>query len=145
MQSSYQLLGSIDELPTDLVVEGYYWLSNSHKPIIVDGQPIQSAWFRQLPFVVEANFYAKDEGISYHVKNIDGNYLVGQFNLKPQPANCVLKKYLLDETANRKYLMAEVWQEISDDNLEGMTTLVPAWSAFMGFQNSSNDKNRSNG
>lgn len=132
MQASYQRLSSIDELPTEAVVDGYYWLSNSPQPTIIDQQPIQLDWFRRLPFVVEANFYAPAERISYQVKNIDGDYLILRFDLRSLPATD-RKEYLLDETGNRRYCMAEVWQEVADDNLEGMTTLVPAWSAFMGF------------
>ena len=133
MHPSYQLLGSIDELPTDLVVDGYDWLSNSPRPVFVDGQSIQHSWFRQLPFVVEANFYAEKEGISLQVKNIDGSYSVRQFNLRELPEKCHERQYLLDATNDQRYLMVEAWHEDTDDHLEGMSTFVPAWSAFKGF------------
>ncbi|MBK6948996.1 MAG: hypothetical protein IPH16_13930 [Haliscomenobacter sp.] len=55
MNTTYQIM-TINEIPEDLLFEGYYWYSNEQSPMIITGKPIQKSWFTEIPFVIEANF-----------------------------------------------------------------------------------------
>ena len=72
--------------------------------------------------------------ISINIKNIDGNYLITQAQIKDLDLES--KEYLahrLDGVGKIK--LVHHWEEAPDDLLEGMTTLVPVWMAFKGFVN----------
>ncbi len=116
--------------------EGYYWHSDQQSPKLITQEYIQLEWFTTLPFVVEANFYAKPENVSIRVQNIDGLYKVTLFDLNKINAHTEYKKYIAHDVSSAEYWMAEGWTEVIDDELlEGMSTLMPSWSAFVGFSN----------
>lgn len=117
----------IKEIPSG-DFEGYYWLSDSSKPVVQKNGEIDRSVFSNLPFVVEANYYSEDTGISIQVKNIDGTYDIAQIDVK----NCEAKQYI-GHDIKADYLVVEAWGDIEDDLLEGMTTKVPTWNAFKGF------------
>lgn len=115
--------------------EGYYWYSNEKKPHIQKSGNIDLNIFTELPFVIEASFYAKREQISIQVKNIDGQYHFAQIDLKNlNPQHLRHQNYIAHDLGSiGKFQVVESWQEQADELLEGMTTLVPAWAAFAGF------------
>lgn len=132
---------SFNQIP-DLNYQGYYWLSNAQTPIILRHEKINLQLFEKaLPFIIEGNFYHKEEEISINVKFIDGDYKICQYNLKDYPR----KEYLcighLIEKGFPIYEMVEAWEEVINnessevDSLAGMVSLQPAWSAFAGFKN----------
>jgi CRISPR type III-associated protein (TIGR04423 family) len=71
----------INEIPQDIKFEGYYWYSDATSPIF-EISIIDLAWFSTMPFIIEANFYNKEKGISISVKNINGEYYIYQYDLK---------------------------------------------------------------
>ncbi|MEO1257798.1 MAG: TIGR04423 family type III CRISPR-associated protein [Bacteroidota bacterium] len=118
----------------DLQYDGYYWLSDAQKPVELTAEKLDTSIFGKLPFVVEANFYASTEKISIQVKHIDGAYQITKFDLR-EAKNITTASYLSHRTNAKKYFMVEGWEANVDPFLpEGMTTLVPAWSAFAGFE-----------
>lgn len=126
---------NIDEINFDLDYEGYYWLSNSNKPIM--SHKISKDIFMELPFIVEGNFYAPEKEISISIKYLDGEYKIFQSELNALPANQItVDKYLAhDLNGIKKIIMIQYWKESSPDPLlEGMTTLIPDWHAFSGFE-----------
>jgi CRISPR type III-associated protein (TIGR04423 family) len=138
--SKYYNKISTDEIPTDVLFEGYYWYSNASKPVILNGESLDSlSIFNDLPFVVEANFYSKQEKMSIQVKNIDGTYHIAKIDLN-LPNDFVKEEnfYIPHDikiTGMQKYKMVEAWEEVEDDLMEGMKVLVPSWTAFSGFCN----------
>jgi CRISPR type III-associated protein (TIGR04423 family) len=133
MKTAYKKITK-DELPLNIFFEGYYWYANKEKPEIIIAEPIQPEWFKDLPFIVEANFYARTEKLSIQVKNIDGEYHIAQIDFN-QLDDALIDKtvYIGHDTANRNYLMYEAWDiEVAADE---MSPLVPTWSAFAGFVN----------
>ena len=128
---------TIKEIP-DFDFEGYYWYSNERRPKRVLGGKIDQSIFSDLPFVIEANFFSKKENVSIQVKNIDGDYYILQFNLSSIQDHHLIDKqdYIAHDLVDiKKYKMMEAWEERSDELLEGMKTLVPSWTAFVGFIN----------
>lgn len=126
MEKRYKKI-NIEDIPSG-DFQGYYWLSDSSKPEVQNEGEIDKSVFNNLPFVIEANYYSSDLGISIQIKNIDGIYDVAQIDVKDLDA----KKYI-GHDIDSDYLVVEAWQEEKDDLLENMTTKVPSWVAFKGF------------
>jgi CRISPR type III-associated protein (TIGR04423 family) len=127
--------------------QGYYWKSNMTKPKVQLSGDIDKAVFKQLPFVLEANYYDPGTEKSIQVKNIDGKYLVAEIDVK----DCEAKEYI-GHDIERNFLLVEAWANTQDETyfddegnemsfLEGMTTKTPVWSAFKGFVKSKKQKN----
>ena len=126
MEKRYKRI-NIEDIPSG-DFQGYYWLSDSSKPEVQYEGEIDKSVFNNLPFVIEANYYSSDLGISIQIKNIDGIYDVAQIDVKDLDA----KKYI-GHDIDSDYLVVEAWQEEKNDLLENMTTKVPSWVAFKGF------------
>jgi CRISPR type III-associated protein (TIGR04423 family) len=127
---------TIQDIDFNLNYEGYYWYSNKKKPVILHEQPISAATFTEIPFIVEGNFYCKSKNISINIKNIDGEYCIYRADLSDLPSTqCQKQQYIAHDLAGvSHFTMLEYWAESAPDPLlENMTTLVPAWSAFIGF------------
>jgi CRISPR type III-associated protein (TIGR04423 family) len=134
MSQAYQTI-TIQDIPTDVNFEGYYWCSNEQNPEIIIDEPIQLAWFTDLPFVIEANFYSSDAKLSLQVRHVDGQYQVARIDLS-QTSELVLdevKTYLGHDLEGQNFQVIHAWQPESDPFCAGMPVLVPAWSAFAGF------------
>jgi CRISPR type III-associated protein (TIGR04423 family) len=126
MEKRYKKI-SIDTIPQGNY-QGYYWMSNSSKPVIQDEGDIDKSIFKELPFVVEANYYSSEADISIQIKSVDGQYLVSEINVK----DCEVIEYIGHDIGSN-YLVVEAWGEKEDDLLEGMIAKVPVWEAFKGF------------
>jgi CRISPR type III-associated protein (TIGR04423 family) len=126
MEKRYKKI-SIDTIPQGNY-QGYYWMSNSSKPVIQDEGDIDKSIFKELPFVVEANYYSSEADISIQIKSVDGQYLVSEINVK----DCEAIEYIGHDIGSN-YLVVEAWGEKEDDLLEGMIAKVPVWEAFKGF------------
>jgi CRISPR type III-associated protein (TIGR04423 family) len=136
MNPVYQPI-TISEIPEDILFEGYYWYSNDKSPkIISTPEPIQQSWFTELPFVVEADFYAKAEQISIQVRHWDSVYHTAKIDLTQLDEITYDKvSYIGHDLGGRNFEMIEAWEPRPDKLLEGMETLVPTWAAFAGFIN----------
>ena len=136
MNNLYQII-SIEEIPKDILFEGYYWYSNEQKPrVILSPSIIQYDWFTDLPFVVEANFYSPKAQLSIQVKNMDGEYAVAKMDLSQlHEIEHDKVTYIGHDLESKSYVMIEAWIPQADELLEGMESLIPAWSAFAGFVN----------
>lgn len=127
---------SINDINFDLDYEGYYWYSNQSKPELVQHQKISKDIFTELPFIVEGNFFAKNEELSISIKFIDGKYYIYQADLSGlQDAETTRNEFIAHDLEGiDKIKMVQVWEESPEDPLlENMKTLKPAWQAFVGF------------
>ena len=118
--------------------QGYYWLSDAQKPILLENGPIDQSIFMQgqVPFVVEANFFCQDKMISIQVKNRDGICHIAQIDVgdlgNVQRYDC---SHLEGDIGYTKYKMMEHWESVAGGPyLANMDTLEPVWSAFVGFE-----------
>ncbi|PSR10207.1 MAG: TIGR04423 family type III CRISPR-associated protein [Bacteroidetes bacterium] len=135
MQSRHTSIG-IKDIPIDLVFHGYLWLSNQQIPEILNGEKVDITLFQTLPFIIEGNLWSEDEQFSIQIKNIDGEYRVSRFDLSHSREDYLLeeKTYIAHDLKGiGEYCVIEAWEEKKDELLEGMKTLVPAWTAFKGF------------
>jgi CRISPR type III-associated protein (TIGR04423 family) len=68
------------------------------------------------------------------VRFIDGSYHIAKIDLTQIgeiPYDEV--EYIGHDVDGHNFMMIEAWDSQCDELLEGMETLVPAWSAFAGF------------
>lgn len=124
----------VEDINFDLDYEGYLWCSNESAPKQVN--KISRDDFTTLPFIVEGNLYSAKDKISVRVGNIDGAYFITQGIVKDLPEEQITRQefvaHKLDGIAKVK--MIQYWEESEKDELlEGMKTLKPSWSAFVGF------------
>lgn len=138
MSKRYQPI-AISDIPADLMFEGYYWYSDKPSPKLCHDEPIQQAWFGNMPFVIEANFYNKSEGISIQVRSIDGQYHVARIDLSNlDQEHFDHQVYQGHDLEGRDYRVVNAWEPQPEPLCEGMETLVPSWTAFAGFTTPNN-------
>lgn len=126
---------NIDDIDFDLTYEGYIWYSNKTCP--EKKTKFYRSLFTDLPFIIEGNLYSRENEISISIKNIDGQYLVKQWDLKDLPKDQITKQTFIAHNLDgeNKIEMIQFWEESAEDNLlEGMKTLIPSWRAFVGFK-----------
>ena len=124
---------TIDQIPDNINFEGYYWYSNAKTPETIHKATIDKSWFTDLPFVIEANFYAREEQVSIQIKNIDGQYHVARIDLNENNLKNA-QKYAGHDIEGLNYQMVEAWENVEEDvNELKMNVLRPTWTAFAGF------------
>lgn len=118
---------------------GYVWKSNAQVPERYFEQTelnlkqlLEEADF---PFIIEGNFYAAAENISIRIQYLDGQYYVTKFDLTGIDITNFVQEYYGHDLEGRNFKMLEYWEVEQEKypELEGMETLVPSWSAFIGF------------
>lgn len=135
----------LQEIPNSKF-EGYYWLSNSDTPVVLNGESANFAEYETSnPFIQEA--YFTDGTTSYSIKHFDGKgHVVSESNC----ANFAEKsehQYLADPAIIRagkekgldvsKLSFIQEWKDEKDELCDDMNVLKPAKIAFIGF-----DKNK---
>jgi len=125
----------------DYEYQGYYWFSNSPKPVILNYEKFEINILTELPFVVEGNLYAPLENISIQIKNIDGVYYIALIDLSNTNGYQISQpqKYLGHDLGFDYYLV-QAWELVEDDQCNGLETFVPAFTAFKGFVEPKNEK-----
>lgn len=137
MKNRYKKI-SKEAIPYQHTYQGYLWYSDAKEPEVIDNVPFTPDMLTPMPFVVEGNLYSKDAGISIQIRNVDGDYHIAQIDLSNLEIGTFNKQtYIGHRTSDfPKYAMIEAWEKVQDEQLDGLTTLEPIWSAFYGFQKS---------
>lgn len=119
--------------------EGYYWLSNADKPVVIDG------YFNGLrlnsddnPFVIEAQLFDRENNVSFSVKYVDGKYYAYCYNLNDATGDkeeVKVQKYCSNQMDDHQWLyFLQYWRTESDELCDGMDVLQPAEMVFVGFE-----------
>lgn len=135
MSKSYSILANISDIPQGKY-EGYFWLSDADGPNVLDlrSDIDRKLLNKPLPFVLEANFYDRDQEISIHIKNVDGKHYITMVDFRKLTDELVEEvPYLAYKVKANTYIMAEAWEKVQDPLLENMYVYQPSWSAFKGF------------
>lgn len=126
---------------------GYYWMSDQQRPELVDGnlpEALSNLDNSYNPFVVEAQLYSEDSGLSYSLKYIDGEYYIFETQVnaadidsakKGSTTEIPYKEYYAHRLGGRKLGFLQYWEETEDEFCENMKVLQPAQLAFVGFVN----------
>lgn len=132
---------TIDEIDYSIGYEGYLWYSGENRPELINGR-FDKSYFDPLSrnvtdslFIIEGNLYARDLKRSISIRFVDGQYLIHQADLANiDPEQFTPHKYKSHRLDGIQFVkMMQYWDETDDKLLEGMKTLVPAWTAFVGF------------
>jgi CRISPR type III-associated protein (TIGR04423 family) len=131
----------INDIDYSLQYEGYVWYSGERKPELID-ELFNASYFDPAArdrsdslFIVEGNLYAAEKQRSISIRFIDGAYQIHQADLagipEEQRTDQRYRSHRLDGIQQVK--MMQYWAPTPDTLLEGMETLMPAWTAFVGF------------
>jgi CRISPR type III-associated protein (TIGR04423 family) len=139
--------------------EGYIWLSDANKPIIIEqfethGDGINISFDGctatithescilmkngeaiKIPFIIEALFVVNN--VSYQIKFVDGKYIVYSKNLDDvSDTNSTAITYLPNrfDDSVKGLNFCRLWEEKADPLCEGMNVLVPTVDLFVGFK-----------
>ncbi len=122
--------------------EGYYWLSDSEIPVVLNNETADFAKYENSnPFIHEA--YFTDGEKSYSIKHFDGKgHIVSQTKIADF-AEKTEHHYLADSAIIRagkekglkikKLSFMQEWKEKTDKLCDMMQVLQPAKIAFVGF------------
>jgi CRISPR type III-associated protein (TIGR04423 family) len=125
---------SIKEIP-NRNYEGYVWLSDEKKPIMLPDELFDLTAVKTNPFIIEALLYNKEENKSIHIQHT-GEYQIFEYDLKGiDDSNIEKKEYLphrLKEVKN--VLFKQIWLPEVDENCAGFDVLKLKAIVFCGFK-----------
>ena len=131
-------MNKITEIPA-YQYEGYLWYSDEERPVFIsDSRPFKKEDLSGHPFVVEGALFSKDKNISITIRNLDGKYLIHQFDLNditPETYQTIDHEWFVAKDQARKAQMVEVWQLEEDEHelCAKMPSFRPAFWIFKGF------------
>ncbi len=150
IKERYQKI-NLSEIDQQQTYSGYIWYSDESKPVLLNNSTFVPNFKQGIRFIVEGHLVAQNT--SYQIKNIDGAYHVAKINLSGMVGasgdNWKSVDYFAHDTQPfQKYTMIEAWEEAdlytqgtlqsnqvpAGIELPQIKTLVPAWSAFKGFE-----------
>ena len=129
----------INNIPAG-IYEGYYWLSDTDRPVVIDGvfdgltlDPDEN------PFVIEAQLFDRKNNVSFSVKYTDGHYYAYRYDLNniisDNSEEVKVQKYCSYRMENHPWLyFRQYWREESDSLCDNMPVLQPADMVFVGFK-----------
>ncbi len=133
----------INEIDLTVSYQGYIWLSDVSKPIVVKDETIGNAIARYLtgnekvktfnwesvakndanPFILEGQLYDEKRQQSFSIKNVEGKTRVLKYescdldDKEGSDSNRVIASYIpnrMKELANKKLQFLQVWEEKED-------------------------------
>ena len=115
--------------------EGYIWLSNRQKPLVISPDKPNVSHDTDNSFIVEGNLWNETDNVSIMIKYVDGKYIVRRTVVTDEcRKNATEKEFIahrIDGVKKLKFL--QYWVETVDALCEGMTTLRPGKLVFVGF------------
>jgi CRISPR type III-associated protein (TIGR04423 family) len=134
------IYNSLDKVP-DLAYDGYVWMSDASKPIVLNGDKFDFSNIQINPFVIEALLFNKEKNISIHIQHT-GHYQISEYDLTAlENEGAVLeeKAYLPHRlTEVSKVNFQQVWMEEPDNLCENMPVLKLKAIVFCGFNKTKN-------
>ena len=129
----------INEIDLTASYQGYIWLSDASKPIMLDNGKLKDTdkkYFSegQNPFIVESQLF--DGKNSFSIKNVDGKMIVIKYDESDLKVDRDSKSYEFVPNSrmglgDRKLKFLQKWEPNAD--CENMDVLVPAGLVFLGF------------
>lgn len=132
----------VDKIDND-IYEGYIWMSDQSQPKTLNGESYDKDLSKmENPFIIEALLFAKESGISYSVKCVDGKYIAHKYDIKDLDSDSIVttdSSFLVnrvgdDKIKNLKLKFLRIWSEQEDDFCLGMKVLQPKELVFVGFK-----------
>ncbi len=114
---------------------GYYWLSGSVTPVMVNGKKFDSTQIKINPFIIEGMLWDEKAKKSIMITHT-GSYQIFEYDLKEIEGEFVEKEYMAHRLEGiSKVCFKQLWQAEEDANCEGMEVLKMKAQIFTGFKN----------
>lgn len=155
MEAAFQQLDNLTDINSASEYVGYLWFDNESKPMEINGA-YDFTTVKQLPFIIEGNLKAKDKSHSISIRFVDGMYIIGKVDWDEFAKQEIAYEdhcYIAHGFSEAKSLcFKEAWMPVPDAYLEPendseikylcekLPTLEPAWIAFTGFGQTSEDE-----
>ena len=130
---------AIKDINFEALYEGYIWMSDKSEPTVYINKKVDQSLFDSAnPFVIEAQLYDGDNGLSYSMKFVDGELNIYRFEVKDTDFNSKENKGMkfipnrMDKVSKLKFL--QYWTPQSDEFCEKMEVLQPSVFVFVGFE-----------
>jgi len=137
---TYSILNKLSEIPA-LKYEGWLWLSDSRRPMQIDGALPNLAEYEfendrePIPFIVEAYLFAVAEKVSIAVKSVDNGYRIGLVDWSENGnGETTQQSFIAVPDIGKKIKLRTAWIPVEDELCEMLPVLQPAWSGFVGFK-----------
>ncbi len=132
-----KIINNITAVPPG-TYEGWYWLSDATKPVMLQNASAFEAPLQGIPFVIEGQLYDKAAQRSISIRNVDGRCIITQYELDDigsemeQEPRTVLG-HRLRENDQPWLKIIDIWKEQPDPLCAGFPVLQPHCSVFTGF------------
>lgn len=115
---------------------GYYWMSDAQKPEVIDEakQMANVELVQGQSFIIEAQLYSEEQGISYSIKFVDGKHIVIVTEVTEDDLQNITKYVPNRMPGIAAIRFTQRWVERPDENCMGMNVLQPAEFVFVGFE-----------
>lgn len=117
--------------------QGYVWLSNAAKPVVLNSEYHDFSQIGINPFVIEALLWCEEDQISVVVRHT-GTYRIHEYDLKSLApgAELVEKEFLPHRLGSyiKKVKFKQLWLPEQDQNCEGLYVLTMKALIFTGFK-----------
>lgn len=130
---------AIKDINFEALYEGYIWMSDKSEPTVYINKKVDQSLFDSAnPFVIEAQLYDGDNGLSYSMKFVDGELNIYRFEVKDTDFNSKENKDMkfipnrMDKVSKLKFL--QYWIPQPDEFCEKMEVLQPSAFVFVGFE-----------
>lgn len=112
--------------------EGYILLSDK-EPLILESAPLPDfdSLHNGSNFIVESALFCKERNECICIRQINDSFLVQRFCLDDYPHKDFEKFITID---NRVAKIAQIWEEVIDENCENLSVLKHKFSVFAGFE-----------
>ena len=135
----------INEIDLTASYQGYIWLSDASKPIVLDNGKLEDTdkkYFSegQNPFIIEGQLFDNTNKCSFSIKNVDGKMIVVKYEGADLESDRDSRSYEFVpnsrmELGNKKLKFLQKWETQPNDKCNDMGVLVPAGLVFIGFNN----------
>lgn len=135
MENKYMKVNSINDIQP-LKYEGYLWMSDEQYPKVFIHDEVEFPETDN-PFIVEGQLFNKENGISYSIKYVDGEYIIHEYKVTEadlQNPDNETKEYLSNRMEDKWLKFLRYWEAVPDENSMGMPVLKLTKSVFIGFK-----------
>ncbi|GAA4829466.1 TIGR04423 family type III CRISPR-associated protein [Algivirga pacifica] len=118
--------------------EGYLWYSNSRQAEVIESNEPKMPAFpeeRSIPFIIEGMLYERSSKRSIHIKNLNGKYVITQFDFDHYPEEEIIveDRYYLVNGQKFKMHISELWKTQPLEEGSKFEALAPIAHVFSGF------------
>lgn len=131
---NYQDIKALFGALKDKTLVGYVWMSDAQEPHKLESQSVDTSWIEKSnPFIIEAQLYDGENGMSYSVRYVGGQHIITETEIVLEDTTFTRHEYICSFDDSKKMKMLQYWEAQPDPLCEGMEVLQPTANVFIGF------------